>query len=211
MKKQVLLGCLLLTASVAVAATAVAAEGEPVAIMDEVVVTATRSAQQTEKVPATVSVITAEEIANTNAATVPDVLRLLPGVQVRDITGSGNQQAIDIGGFGESADRHVAVVVNGRRINSVDMSYVSWATIPVENIERVEVLYGSGSVLYGDNAMGGVVNIITKEAAAEGVHGMVEASYGSFDTMRGSANLNLVMRPDRIPRRLRASGNRRLS
>jgi iron complex outermembrane receptor protein len=167
-------------------------DARTVATMEEVVVTATGSEQRTEKIPATVSVITAEQIADTNAASVPDVLRLLPGVQVRDITGSGNQQAVDIGGFGESADRHVAVVVNGRRINSVDMSYISWSTIPVENIERIEVLYGSGSVLYGDNAMGGVINIITKEAGEEGLHGSVESSYGSFDTLRGSANLSLV-------------------
>jgi iron complex outermembrane receptor protein len=84
--------------------------------MDEVVVTATRSEQKTEKIPATVSVITAEEIAVANAATVPDALRLLPGVLVRDVSG------------------------NGRRINPVDMSFISWATIPVENIERIEVL-----------------------------------------------------------------------
>lgn len=171
--------------------SALAAEDAPVS-MAEVVVTATRSPQQVEKIPATVTVITAEEIARTNAATVPDVLRLLPGVQVRDLYGSGNEQAVDIGGFGETADRHVAVVVNGRRINSVDMSSISWATIPVENIERVEVLYGSGSVLYGDNAMGGVINIITKEASAEGVHGRGELSYGSFNTLRGNADLDVV-------------------
>jgi iron complex outermembrane receptor protein len=170
----------------------ISAQSEAVAVMDEVVVTATRSEQKTEKIPATVSVITAEEIAAANAATVPDVLRLLPGVLVRDVSGNGNEQAVDIGGFGETADRHVAVVVNGRRINPVDMSFISWATIPVENIERIEVLYGSGTVLYGDNAMGGVINIITREAAAEGVHGKVEGSYGSFDTLRGSATLNVV-------------------
>ena len=172
--------------------TSALATEDAVPTLAEVVVTATRNPQQVEKIPATVTVITAEEIAKTNAATVPDVLRLLPGVQVRDLTGSGNEQAVDIGGFGESADRHVAVVVNGRRINAVDMSYISWATIPVENIERIEVLYGSGAVLYGDNAMGGVINIITKEATSEGVHGKAELSYGSFDTVRGSADLDVV-------------------
>jgi iron complex outermembrane receptor protein len=165
---------------------------EVVSTMAEVVVTATRSEQDPQKVPAAVSVITAEEIAASNADTIPDLLRILPGVMVRDVSGNGNNQMVDIGGFGETADRHVAVVVNGRRINPIDMGTVNWSSIPIENVERVEVLYGSGTVLYGDNAMGGVINIITKEPVEEGMHARIDVSTGSYDSLKESAGIDYV-------------------
>ena len=169
--------------------------GEVVSTMAEVVVTATRGEQDIQKIPATVSVITAKDIAASNATTVPDVLRLLPGVIVRDIYGNGNDQSIDMGGFGETATQNVAIVLNGRRINSIDMGTINWARIPVENIERIEVLDGSGAVLYGDNAMGGVINIITKEATEEGIQYKVNFVTGSYDTLRGSALVDFVSGP----------------
>jgi iron complex outermembrane receptor protein len=161
-------------------------------IMQEVVVTATRANQQYQKVPASVTVITAQDIASSGAQTVPELLASIPGIVVLDLDGTGLFQKVDIGGFGDTADRHIAVTVNGRKINPVDLSNVSWAALPVENIERVEVLYGGGSVLYGDNAVGGVVNIITKQATGEGVHPSAQANYGSFNTASASAAIDVV-------------------
>ncbi|MBN2062841.1 MAG: TonB-dependent receptor, partial [Deltaproteobacteria bacterium] len=132
--------------------------------MEEVVVTGTRFEREIDKIPAHVSVITADEIKSSGAQTVPDALRKLGGISIRDLNGNGNNQMVDIGGFGETADRHVAVVINGRRVNPIDQSGIRWSLIPMDNIERIEVLYGSGAVLYGDNAIGAVINIITKDA-----------------------------------------------
>ncbi|MBW2593174.1 MAG: TonB-dependent receptor, partial [Deltaproteobacteria bacterium] len=154
-----------------------------VEILGDIVVTATRSEQNVEKVPAHVAVITAEDIKASGAQSIPDVLRNLGGVLVSDLNGNGNNQTIDMGGFGETANRHVAVVINGRRVNPIDMGGVNWSIIPVENIERIEVLHGSGSVLYGDNAMGGVINIITKRGG-EGSKFHVEAAAGTANTSK---------------------------
>ncbi|RLC27787.1 MAG: hypothetical protein DRH32_09845 [Deltaproteobacteria bacterium] len=99
------------------------------------------------------------------------------------MNGNGNNQTIDMGGFGETANRHVAVVINGRRVNPIDQAGVNWSIIPVENIERIEVLHGSGSVLYGDNAMGGVINIITKRGG-EGSKFQAEMAAGTDNTSK---------------------------
>ncbi|NLA74072.1 MAG: TonB-dependent receptor, partial [Deltaproteobacteria bacterium] len=101
----------------------------------------------------------------------------------RDLNGNGNNQIVDLGGFGETADRHVAVVINGRRVNPIDQSNVRWTLIPVDNIEKIEILHGSGAVLYGDNAVGGVINIITKDIR-EGVSFDAEALAGNMGTRR---------------------------
>ncbi|MCF8051259.1 MAG: TonB-dependent receptor [Desulfobacterales bacterium] len=158
-------------------------------VMGEVVVTATRTAREVEKIPARTAVITAEDIDKSGAHTVPDALRMLPGVFVSDLNGNGVNQTVDIGGFGATSDRHVAVVVDGRRINPIDLGGVRWSTVPIESVDRIEVLYGSGSVLYGDNAVGGVINIITKEVG-EGIGSDVEAAGGSLSTHKVRAGFN---------------------
>jgi len=157
--------------------------------MEEVVVTATRTEQKVEKIPAHVTVITSDEIQKSGANSVPDVLKSVTGVVVTDLYGNGNNQTVDIGGFGETADRHVAVVIDGRRINSMDLSGTRWSTIPVDNIERIEILHGSGAVLYGDNAIGGVINIITKRPE-EGLSGKAEYGFGNLGTNKLNGYIN---------------------
>ena len=159
-----------------------------VATLEEMVVTGTRTEQRVERIPAHVSVIGEDQIRASGAQSVPEVLRSLGGVTVRDLNGNGTNQNIDMGGFGETSDRHVAVVINGRRVNPIDQSGVRWSTIPLENIQRIEILHGAGSVLYGDNAMGGVINIITKDWEGEsGVN--AELATGSHNARKGHANV----------------------
>lgn len=159
-------------------------------VMEEMVVTATRTAQTVEKVPAQVTVITRYQIEASGAQSVPDVLNSLAGVFVTDLNGNGQNQTVDMGGFGETANRHVAVVVDGRRVNPIDQAGPPWASIGLDNVERIEVLSGSGSVLYGDQAMGGVINIITKGPEA-GTQMRFEAGFGDLNTHRMSASLNV--------------------
>ena len=171
----------LLVATLVLPVGTMAETSKDIATMEDMIVTATRSEQNVAKVPAHVAVITAEDIKASGAQSVPDLLRSLGGVLVSDLNGNGNNQTIDMGGFGETANRHVAVVINGRRVNPIDQAGVNWSLIPVENIERIEVLHGSGSVLYGDNAMGGVVNIITKRGG-EGSKFQAEIATGTDNT-----------------------------
>ncbi len=161
-----------------------------VTFMEEVVVTATRFERETEKVPARVTIIDREDIEKSGAHNVPEVLRDLGGVQVRDMHGNRMNQTLDMGGFGEGSQHRTAVLINGRRLNPIDLSNVRWSTISLDMVERIEVMHGGNAVLYGDNAMGGVVNIITKRPE-EGVQGDVEASVGSFDTINTQASVNL--------------------
>ncbi|MFZ1984902.1 MAG: TonB-dependent receptor [Desulfatitalea sp.] len=157
-------------------------------VMDEVVVTASREKEAVAKVPAHVTVIDAEEIQRSNAQNVPQVLAAA-GLHVSDIAGNQRAYTVDVRGFGESAPANLLVLVDGRRINQADLSGTDWALIPLERIERIEVLPGSrGSVLYGDNATGGVVNIITKEG--HGLEAHVTAAYGSYDTAKAATGLS---------------------
>jgi len=131
-------------------------------VMDEVVVTGTRTLQETRRIPANVTVIDREDIEESNAQNLPDLLRTKEGVVVRDLLGNGKTAEVDLRGFGETGLFNTLVLLDGRRLNAADQSGVDWAQIPLEQIERVEVVRGMGSVLYGDNAVGGVINIITK-------------------------------------------------
>jgi len=145
--------------------------------LDEVVVTATRDTEEVRKIPANVTVITQEGIEQSNAQNVVDLLRSEADVVVRDFYGNGKTASVDIRGFGETGPLNTLVLVDGRRVNEIDLSGVDWSQISLAQIERIEIVRGSGSVLYGDNAVGGVINIITKKPEkplsiqAEGVVG----------------------------------------
>jgi iron complex outermembrane receptor protein len=130
--------------------------------LKEIVVTGTRDLQEIGKIPANVTVITQEQIEKSNAKNVVDLLRNEVDVMVQDFYGNGKSAAVDIRGFGETGLLNTLVLVDGRRVNEIDLSGVDWTQIPLDQVERIEILRGSGSVLYGDNATGGVINIITK-------------------------------------------------
>jgi len=153
----------------------------------EVVVTATRYEEQATDVPASVSVITGEDIRKSNAQNIPDLLKTEAGVQVTDITGNRRSYTVDLRGFGETAALNTLVLVDGRRINEADLSGVDWMDIPLEQVSRIEIIRGGrGSVLYGDNATGGVINIITKEGTGKLKAG-VDLSGGSYNTFKADS------------------------
>ncbi len=150
--------------------------------LEEVVVTATRDAEEIRKIPANVTVINQEQIQQSSAQNVVDLLHNEVDVVVRDLYGNGKSSSVDIRGFGETGPLNTLVLVDGRRVNEIDLSGVDWTQIPLDQIDRIEIVRGSGSVLYGDNAQGGVINIITKRpekpfsVQSEGVVG----SYGYY-------------------------------
>jgi iron complex outermembrane receptor protein len=147
--------------------------------LEEVVVTGTRDVQEIRKIPANVTVITREEIQRSNAQTVIDLTRSEVGVVARDFYGTGKTASVDIRGFGETGPLNTLVLVDGRRVNEIDLSGVDWTQIPLDQIERIEVVRGAGSVLYGDNAVGGVINIITKKPEKP-ISARVEGILGSY-------------------------------
>jgi iron complex outermembrane receptor protein len=156
-------------------------------VLEEVVVTATREKREARKVPANVTVITEEDIKNSNAKTVLDLLRTEEGIVVRDLLGIGKAQ-VDLRGFGETGPFNTLVLVDGRRVNEIDLSGVDWTQIPLDRVERVEIVRGTGSVLYGDNAVGGVINIITK-TPTEKLTARAASIFSSYGRFRGEASV----------------------
>jgi len=162
-------------------------KNEPsVTTLDEIVVTATRQEEKISSVPANVTVVTETDIKNSTAYDIPDLLRSQVGVHVNDIAGNRRSYTVDLRAFGETASLNTLVLVDGRRINQADLSGSDWALIPLDRVKKIEIIRGGrGSVLYGDNASGGVINIITKEG--EAFRTGAEINGGSYDTFKGSA------------------------
>jgi len=140
---------------------------EPTRQLDPIVVTPSGYEERSFDYPANVTVISKEDIERSNARFVPDLLRSEAGIHVFDQTFTGKSAVVDMRGFGDTANRNVLVMVDGRRLTEIDNSGVDWAQIPIENVERVEILCGTGAVLYGDNASAGVINIITKRGSGK--------------------------------------------
>jgi iron complex outermembrane receptor protein len=147
--------------------------------MDEVVVMATRDRQEVRKVPANVTVITAEDIANSGATNLAEVLTGLDGIYVRSTSGNAAQASVDMRGFGENGFGRTAVTLDGRKLNRPDMASVNWLEIPLGEIDRIEIARGASSVLYGDAAIAGSINIVTKrgEGRPKGEVGIIAGSY----------------------------------
>ncbi len=127
-----------------------------------------------------VTVINRKTIEDSHAENVVDLLKGQPNIVVRDATGVGAKAQVDLGGFGESAPANSVVLVDGRRVNSPDLSGTDWTQIPLDQIERIEIVRGASSVLYGDGAVGGVINIITRIPESGGKISLAGGSFGEF-------------------------------
>ena len=163
-------------------AVGMAAENEEeVKTLGEVVVTATRVAEDVKKVPANVTVVTAGEIADSGASSIVEVLERQANIHVRTFTGNPSQAQIDLRGFGENGFGRTLVLLDGRKLNRPDMSSVNWLQLPLDQIDRIEIVRGSSSVLYGDAAVAGVIHIMTKKGALEtSITGSVQFGEDSF-------------------------------
>src|SRR5262245_40661536 len=144
---------------------------------------------------ASTSVITADEIARSPGLTIQDVLSREVGVQTWSTAGgtNGATTTVDLRGFGATASSNTLFLLNGRRLNDIDLLGVDLSTIPRDSIERIEISRGnSGAVLYGGGAVGGVINIITKTGVALPPTARVEGGFGSFNQreINGSAAIS---------------------
>jgi len=156
---------------------------EPPIVTPETVVTATRFPEAESERPANVTVISAEQIAASPATTLPDLLAREAGLYARDLYGNGGANAtVDMRGFGATGGQNTLVLLDGRRINDIDLSGVEWGVIPLAAIERIEIVRGGGAVLYGGGAVGGVVNIITRSPAGAERALDAQVRAGSLDT-----------------------------
>jgi iron complex outermembrane recepter protein len=140
---------------------------------------------------AAVSVVTADRIASLPNATLADALRLVPGFALLDLHGLGYDPQITVRGFyGGGEAEYVVVLVDGKPINDVQSGRIAWDAIPLTAVGRIEVVRGGSSALWGDAAIGGVINVVTKSEAGSGSDSGVawRSAVGSYGTWRGSAD-----------------------
>jgi len=154
----------------------------------EVVVTATRLETPNEKVASSVTVITAQEIEVSGVNSVSEILNTVPGLDIFRLGGVGQQSSVLLRGTDPA---HLLVMVDGFAVNDPGSpkGTFNWAHMMVENIERIEVLRGPQSTLYGSDAMAGVINIITKRGEGE-LNAVLELEAGSFETQSGRLIVN---------------------
>jgi iron complex outermembrane receptor protein len=156
---------------------------------DAVVVTATRFPERLLASGVGMIVINAEAIAASTATTLPELLARTAGINVRNNSGSPDLQ-LDIRGFGITGDQNTLVLLDGIRINQNDLSPTQLSAIPLNAIERIEILPGGGAVQYGGGASGGTINIITRGPRRGEKSGAVYAGVGSYGGQDARANLS---------------------
>lgn len=153
---------------------------------DAVVITATRFPEDVRRQPASVTVLDAAEIQASAARTLPELLAEQAGLTMKDFFGNNAATtSIDLRGFGITGTQNTLILVDGRRVTDIDLSGVQWAAIPVSAIERIEILRGTGAVLYGDGATAGVINIVTRSPLKQGRRAEAAVRAASFDTREG--------------------------
>ena len=154
----------------------------PEVTLPPVVVTATRLQDVQEpitNVPGKVIIVTAEEIEELGAKTVQEVLQYQTGMVLYDQVGNDFQSTVDMRGFNGQPVTATSVFIDGVRVNEPDFNTINFDLIPIDDIERIEILPGTATV-FGRNALGGVINIATKRGRRDGPHFGLSLGGGSF-------------------------------
>ena len=131
-------------------------------------------------------VISEKEIAEAGARSVAEVLAARGGVRFTSTSGNPAGGSAHLRGFGENSASRVLVLVDGRPINRADMASISWLEVPVSRLERVEILRGPQTARFGDNAVGGVIHLITKDGAGRSTGTEVAAGSDGYRLARAS-------------------------
>lgn len=159
--------------------------------LDRIIVTATRTPKKQENVPAVVTVIGKEQIEATPARTVGDLIGILPGISATEPQGAGvvtpQSQTIRGNGF----PGHAMILLDGQPLNTPYTDYAYLTTVPIHAIDRIEVIRGAFSSLYGSSAGGGIVNIITK-AGGTSSHVTLWGQIGDFGRYGAGLDLGIV-------------------
>jgi len=169
-------------------------QSAPATHREEVVVTATRLEQLVKDVPAAVTIVTREDIRRSGATTVDEVLRMVAGFsQLRQASSHASHpttRSAAVRGLGGSTNSRTLVLLDGVPLNEPFAGAVYWSRVPVESIERIEIVKSGASGVWGNLALGGVIHIITKSPGTSGPAVGVTVDGGS----RGTANLSAVVR-----------------
>lgn len=151
------------------------------ATLSPVFITGSRFASSPQVIPIAAEVITSNDIQNSSATTLAEVLGKVGGVHTRSSFTGIPDSSIDLRGFGVAGDQNTLVLINGQRLSENEGTSARLSSIPLNSIERIEILRGSGSVLYGGGSTGGAINIITRTPDVNGVSGASSALFGSYN------------------------------
>lgn len=168
-----------------VAPVAVAADKK----LETVYVSATRSETAPMPVATQIKVIDAEAIRVSGAKLLSEVLRTQAGIQLTDSDGSGSR-SVTVSMRGLSGANNVLVLVDGRKLNNPSLAGPALNTVALKDVERIEIVQGSAGVLYGDQAVGGVINVVTRRATTGEVNGSVSATSGTDNLEDYTASVN---------------------
>ena len=170
--------------------------------MEMIIVTPARFEEVAGSSSVDVTLISADDIEKSAAKTLPALLAQHAGIQVRSSDGT-QDMAIDMRGFGMSGNQNTLVLLDGQPLNDIELTSIRWSAIPLASIERIEIINGSGGVLYGGGSTGGTINIVTKQPGKE-MRGSVGAGLGSYDTREWQ--LALSSAGESVGMRVTASG-----
>ena len=148
---------------------------------DAVVITATRFPDAKRDLPVGVTLISADDLKKSASSNLGEILAQFGLVHIRDSTGSPSPQ-VDLRGFGITGDQNTLILVDGIRLSDNELSTAQLASIPLESIERIEIVRGGGAVLYGSGASGGTINVITRRMQPGEARGYGVARAGGYGT-----------------------------
>jgi iron complex outermembrane receptor protein len=148
--------------------------------LPSVVVTGSRFASDPALTPIGATVITADDIRRAGANDVNQAIRKIGGVYGRQSLDASPDFGLDLRGFGSNSSQNMVVVLDGVRMSENELGGALLSTIPIDTVERIEIIRGGSSVLYGDGATGGVIQIVTKRPTKDGNRGAVRAELGQF-------------------------------
>ena len=155
--------------------------------LDEITVTAARTPISTRTATGDITVVEREEIERLSGSSLVDLLKLQPGIQILTNGGMGNTASVYM--RGTNADQLV-VLVDGMRINSATTGTTAFENLPLSTIDRIEILRGPASSLYGSDAIGGVIQIFTRRGQSDKTRFYGSIGAGSYDTYTGNAGLS---------------------
>src|SRR5205807_4246254 len=173
---------------------------DPPKLKGEIVVTPERGAAERDSVAASVTVITREQLDKLPAQSLAEVVNGVPGITMDfDTEAAGAPMITSRGFFGGGENEYVKLLVDGVPAGDVESGLIDWRHIRTADIERIEVLRGPGSSLYGDSAMGGVISVFTRGAApGSGAQGEVRLTGGTLGTRDAGVNFRDDLGPLRL-------------
>ena len=165
------------------------AQDAPSQVLPPVLITGARFASDPGLLPIGATVISADDIRRAGVGDVNAAIRKIGGVYGRQSLDGSPDFGLDLRGFGTNSSQNLVVVLDGVRLSENELSSAMLSAIPIDSVERIEITRGGASVLYGDGATGGVINIITKRPGKQAGRGSVYAEVGQFGERAARASM----------------------